>query len=89
MLYLLVFEFSIVIVNYVKGLGLFYDLCPYPYLWSTKRNEDVFWQIGADMNSTLRLATYIGFSDLNRVNKNWSLNQAGTETLPRAVAPPP
>ena len=30
------------------------------------------------MNSTLGLATYIGFSDLNRVDENWSLNPAGT-----------
>ena len=30
------------------------------------------------MNSTLGLATYIGFSDLNRVNENWSLDPAGT-----------
>ena len=30
------------------------------------------------INSTLGLATYIGFSDLNRVDKNWSLNPAGT-----------
>ena len=30
------------------------------------------------INSTLGLATYIGFSDLNRVDENWSLNPAGT-----------
>ena len=31
------------------------------------------------INSTLGLATYIGFSDLNRVeNENWSLNPVGT-----------
>ena len=33
------------------------------------------------MNSTLGLATYIGFSDLNRVNENWSLNPAGHDGL--------
>ena len=30
------------------------------------------------INSTLGLATYIGFGDLNRVDENWSLNPAGT-----------
>ena len=30
------------------------------------------------INSTLGLATYIGFSDLNGVDENWSLNPAGT-----------
>ena len=30
------------------------------------------------INSTLSLATYIGFSDLNRVDQNWPLNPAGT-----------
>ena len=29
-------------------------------------------------NNTLGLATCIGFSDLNRVDENWSLNPAGT-----------
>ena len=30
------------------------------------------------INSTLGLATYIGLSDLNRVDENWSVNPAGT-----------
>ena len=32
--------------------------------------------------ATMGLATYIGFSDLNRVDENWSLNPAGTVLSP-------
>ena len=47
-----------------------------PIMGLATRNSG-FWD-DQYMNSTLGLATYIGFSDLNRVDENSSLNPAGT-----------
>ena len=61
---------------YADGDGIQYPLGLATILGLANRNSGFL--DNQYMNSTLGLATYIGFSDLNRVDENWSLNPAGT-----------
>ena len=61
------------LIQYLLGLA---TLGLTTILGLTTRNSR-FWN-DQYINSILNLATYIGFSDLNCVNKNWSLNPEGT-----------